>query len=123
VIAFIVIPRPQALNSRSVKIDWIGAFLVTSSLVLLIFALSEGNSHVHGWAKPYIPPLIVAFALLFSAFLGWQWWLENRTDREPLMGLSIWHHKGFSISMAVAAFFWASFNNYMVYSTYLSVVI
>ena len=34
------------------RIDWLGAFLVTSGLILIIFALSQGKYALQGWATP-----------------------------------------------------------------------
>jgi MFS family permease len=125
VAAYFIIPVPKkpaaARNpaAKSITLDWFGAFLITTSLILLIFTLSQGNTGKHGWQKPYIPSLILVFVIMFMVFVAWEWWLENKTDREPLMRMSIWGHKGFTMSMIVTGFFWGSFNNYMVYATFL----
>jgi MFS family permease len=124
--AYVVIPHAKnnataGLTAKSITLDWFGAFLITTSLILLIFALSQGNTGHNGWQKPYIPSLILVFVILFMTFVGWEWWLENKTEREPLMRMSIWSHTGFTMSMIVTGFFWASFNNYMVYATFLYV--
>jgi hypothetical protein len=33
-------------------IDWLGAFLVTGGLILIIFILSQGQNASQGWATP-----------------------------------------------------------------------
>jgi len=123
--AYFVIPCPKKSPSvtpvKRPTLDCFGALLITLSLVLLIFALSQGNTGTDGWTKPYIPSLLLVFVILFMTFIAWEWWLENKTQLEPLMRISIWSNRGFSISMVVTGFFWASFNNYMIYSTFLSV--
>lgn len=126
VIAFFIIPAPAAVGTaanatarKKPSLDYLGAFLITTSLILLIFTLSQGNSGKAGWHAPYIPSLILVFVILFMLFVGWEWWLENKTQREPLMRLSIFSNTGFTMSMVVTGFFWASFNNYMVYATFL----
>jgi len=125
VAAYFVIPRPRRNHSvtpvERPTLDYFGALLITLSLVLLIFTLSQGNTGDDGWAKPYIPSLMLVCVILFMTFVGWEWWLENKTKLEPLMRMSIWSNRGFTMSMIVTGFFWASFNNYMIYATFLYV--
>lgn len=122
VAAYFVIPRPRRNHSVTPvdrpTLDYFGALLITLSLVLLIFTLSQGNTGDDGWAKPYIPSLLLVCVILFMTFVGWEWWLENKTKLEPLMRMSIWSNRGFTVSMVVTGFFWASFNNYMIYATF-----
>ncbi|KAF8533386.1 major facilitator superfamily domain-containing protein [Trichophaea hybrida] len=119
-VAFFIIPPPPPENPHKKKLtlDYFGAFLITTSLILLIFTLSQGNSGGKGWHAPYIPSLILVCVILFMTFVGWEWWLEHKTEKEPLMRLSLWNHRGFTMSMILTGFFWASFNNYMVYATF-----
>jgi predicted MFS family arabinose efflux permease len=122
VIAYFIIPPPATNRpKKNITLDYFGAFLITTSLILLIFTLSQGNSGAGGWHAPYIPSLILVCVILFMIFVGWEWWLEHKTQNEPLMRLSLWNHRGFTMSMIVTGFFWASFNNYMVYATFLYV--
>ncbi|KAI5852371.1 major facilitator superfamily domain-containing protein [Tricharina praecox] len=120
--AYFVIPVPKKSHSvtpvERPMLDYFGAFLITLSLVLLIFTLSQGNTGDDGWTKPYIPSLLLVFVILFMTFVAWEWWLENKTKLEPLMRMSIWSNRGFTVSMVVTGFFWAAFNNYMVYATF-----
>ena len=39
------------------RIDWLGAFLVTAGLVMIVFVLGEGG--VVGWATPCSSPFLV----------------------------------------------------------------
>ena len=34
------------------RVDWIGAFLVTTGLVLIVLVLSQGEIAPHQWATP-----------------------------------------------------------------------
>ena len=34
------------------RVDWIGAFLVTTGLVLIVFVLGQGEIAPHQWATP-----------------------------------------------------------------------
>lgn len=115
----LVIPRPrvQPLESQVKNaIDWPGGIMVTVGLVVLMFALTDGN--VVGWSRPYIPVLIVLSILLVTAFLAWQLHLENNTIRRPLMKVSIFKNLRVSAAMAIMSLFFAAFNNFLVFATF-----
>lgn len=109
-------PKPNpATTSKPPTIDYPGAFLITTGLLCLMFALTEGN--VVGWSTPYIPVLIVLSILLISTFVYWQHYLEKR-HRHPLMAVSIFRNPRFAAAQLIMLLFFASFNNYLIYATY-----
>ncbi|KAE9972043.1 hypothetical protein EG328_005265 [Venturia inaequalis] len=118
VVAFFVIPLPPAHLQHTTKltVDWIGGALITVGLLMLMFALTEGN--VVGWSTPWIPVLIVLSLAIIGLFIFWQWYLENKTMRQPLMKISIWHSQQFCAAMIIMALFFSSFNNYLIFVTY-----
>ncbi|KAJ9658184.1 hypothetical protein H2198_003889 [Neophaeococcomyces mojaviensis] len=60
-------------------IDWIGAGLITSGIVLLVFSITE-SAHV-GWRTPYIPTLFsISVVLLLGAV-----WFEGWIAKQPLL--------------------------------------
>lgn len=123
VAGYFLIPRvsregdEKRLKALKTHVDWPGAVLVTVGLLVLMFALTEGN--VVGWSTAYIPSLIVVALLLIVAFVFWQWYLEKRTDRPPLMKVSMWKNPRFAAAQIVMALFFASFSNFLVFATYL----
>ncbi|KAF1989783.1 MFS general substrate transporter [Aulographum hederae CBS 113979] len=118
VAGIILIPKPPPNVQRpSVKdVDWIGGFLVTASLLALLAGLTEGN--VVGWSTAYIPVLLVLFAVLMAAFILWQWFLEKKTSRKPLVKITIFKNGKFSAAMVIMCLFFSSFNNYIIFATY-----
>jgi MFS family permease len=116
--AIFVVPRPPLVEPTGIKgaIDWIGGTLITSGLLALLFALAEGN--VVGWNTPWIPALIVISVLLIVLFALWQWILERKC-RRPLMKVSIFKNTRFSAAMVIMTLLQASFNNFLVFATYL----
>jgi predicted MFS family arabinose efflux permease len=120
---FFVIPPPPASLVPPQKglvllksVDWLGGFFVTAGLLALLFALTEGN--VVGWRTPWISVLIVVALILLGIFFAWQWYQENRTDRRPLIKVSIFKNGRFCAGLAIMALFFAGFNNFIVYATY-----
>lgn len=118
---FIPLPPLHAGASQlKSSVDWIGGTLVTVGLLALMFALTEAN--VVGWSTSYIPVLIETSIVLIAVFVLWQWYLENKTARQPLMRVSIFRSTKFSGAMMIMLLFVMSFNNYNVLATYLYVL-
>jgi hypothetical protein len=99
-------------------VDWAGGTLITIGLVMLVFALSEGN--VVGWSTPWVPSLIVLSLLVIVAFGYWQHYLETKTQRRPLMKMSMFKNSKFLWANVLMALFFSSFNNFLVYATYVT---
>ncbi|RDW87601.1 hypothetical protein BP5796_03295 [Coleophoma crateriformis] len=122
--AYFMIPKdfpPDTNVSRSTlvsHIDWVGALVITAGLVLLIFALSEGNDLKKGWRKPFVLASLILSILLLMAFCFWEYYLESKTTRDPLIPISLFKNKHFSVGMAIAFLFYGAFNNYLIYTTY-----
>jgi Na+/melibiose symporter-like transporter len=112
-------PKPAGLTSKkslASTVDWFGGGLVTAGILCLLFALTEGN--VVGWKTVWIYLLIVIGLLFVAIFAAWQWYQETHTTRPPLMKVSLFRNKHFSIAMVLMAIFFSSFNDYLIYATY-----
>lgn len=77
-IAWIVPESPTRIHSRA---DWLGGGTLSLALVLLLLAVSEGNSW--GWASPGVLGLFGAAALLFAL-----WVRIERRVAEPMVDLA-----------------------------------
>lgn len=114
-----VIPLPKAHPKPSdVKnaVDWIGGTMITVSLMVLLFALTEGN--IVGWYTAWVIVLIILSVLMLAAFVCWQLYLEKRTSRRPLMKVTIFASAEISAAMFTMATFFAAFNNFLIFATY-----
>ncbi|ETS86370.1 hypothetical protein PFICI_00198 [Pestalotiopsis fici W106-1] len=112
-------PKPAELTSGkslASTVDWFGGGLITAGILCLLFALTEGN--VVGWKTVWIYLLIVIGLLFIAIFAAWQWYQEKHTTRPPLMKISLFKNKHFSIAMVLMAIFFSSFNDYLIYATY-----
>ncbi|ORY58185.1 major facilitator superfamily [Pseudomassariella vexata] len=115
--SFALIPdetRCAVDNEESrLDLDWLGALIISGSLVMLLYALSEGN--VIGWGTPMIPSLIAASLALMVAFYFWQRHLERNTKRAPLVRVSMFRDTQFTAAFVAVACFFASFSSYFVF--------
>lgn len=117
---FLIPPPPTTLHAQGVKakatVDWIGAVLITAGLMVMLFALTEGN--VVGWSTPWVPVLIVVAVILIAIFVLWQWHLEKTGKQTPLMKVSVFKNLHFSAAMVIMFLFFSCFNSYLIFVTY-----
>ncbi|KAL6303364.1 major facilitator superfamily domain-containing protein [Sparassis latifolia] len=76
------------------RVDWLGAFLITAGLVMIVFVLSDGSIAPNGWKTGSNWPadiiaLLVVGVLLMVAYVGWQYYLERVQD-DPEAPRSWW---------------------------------
>ena len=72
----------ESKDETTKSFDALGAFLVTSGLVVLVLGITKG--HDWGWGSGRTIGVFVVSALLLAAFLAWE-----ARHHEPLMPLSI----------------------------------
>jgi MFS family permease len=108
-------PRIQPMDLKN-SVDWAGGATVTVAILVLLFALTEGN--VVGWSTPWIPVLIVLSLLLLAAFIFWQLHLENKTTRRPLIKISMFRDYKIAAAMFAMMSFFGAFSNFLVFATY-----
>ncbi|KAJ7595339.1 putative efflux transporter [Mycena floridula] len=105
------------------RVDWLGGFLVTVGLVLIVFVLGQGESAPQRWATPYIIALLILGVLFIAAFLQWQHFLDgvhdpsskrdsqSRWTPPPLMSLKLWTRRRgrVGVMFCIAFLNWCSF--------------
>lgn len=68
------------------RVDWIGAFLVTAGLVLIVFVLGQGEIAPQQWATPcklYGPPIIFPSLTSFSSSFNIRYYFPSHRWRSP----------------------------------------
>lgn len=121
VIAIFVVPKepPKSAEEATVRasgVDWIGAFLFSAGFLLLLVSLSQGGSD--RWKATCIITIIIVSGFLLIAFVLWEHHLEENNTKEPLMKVSTFSYKKFSISMIIITLFSAGFINFCLYTAY-----
>jgi EmrB/QacA subfamily drug resistance transporter len=99
------------------KIDIAGAFTVTASLILAVYAIVNGNQE--GWTSAQTLGLLVAAAVLLAVFLG----IESRVAN-PLVPLRLFKLRNVSVANVVGVL-WAAamFAWFFLSALYLQLVL
>ncbi len=88
-----LVPR---LQTHTHTFDWVGVALSAIGLFCTVFAIQEGETY--SWGKITgiisVPGLIVVGVALIVVFVWWQW----RQKSEPLVPLSLFSDRNFSVS-------------------------
>lgn len=79
------------LETHQHAFDWTGVALSGVGMFLLVFGIQEG--HQHDWTG-WIVAMIVGGVVVLAAFVLWQ----KRNTREPLVPLSLFSDRNFSLS-------------------------
>ncbi|KAI0729086.1 efflux transporter [Fomitopsis betulina] len=104
------------------RVDWLGAFLVTAGLVLIVFVLSDGSIAPNGWKTPYIIALLIVGVLFMVFYVLWEAFLERKLDAHspawwtppPLMRVSLWGRaRGkLAVTLCLALLEYGGFNSF-----------
>ena len=92
-LAYRLVPR---LPTNTHRFDWIGVALSGVGMFLLVFGIQEGHQYDWGVITGIItvPALIAGGVLVLTAFVVWQ----ARNRREPLVPLSLFRDRNFSLA-------------------------
>ncbi|KAG7529043.1 hypothetical protein FFLO_05805 [Filobasidium floriforme] len=108
------------------NIDWIGALLSITGLVLLFYVLAVAPGAKKGWGTPYIVVLFILGFVMLGLFAIWQWYIERRESItiKPLVPLGVFAlDKGrVSLLFLVAMLCFAGYAGFMfLFTLYLEV--
>jgi hypothetical protein len=105
ILGFFVFETDEPSTEEDKRVDWIGAVMVTTGLVLIVFVLSDVPAAHRGWKNPresspfpsaflHIHPdlttcaddiaLFIVGVLLVLLFIAWQYYLERRLENPDL---------------------------------------
>jgi len=99
-----LLPKASSNIAPAVRLDVGGAFAITASLMLAVYAIVNGN--IVGWAAPQTLWQLALAMLLLVTFLYWEARLE-RLGKAPLMPLSLFQSRGLTLANIIAVL-WAA---------------
>ena len=101
ILGFFTIPKDWAdkepLNWESIKrFDVLGTLLTVSGIGMFSAGISLGDTAPQGWKTGYVLALLIVGIFLMVAFVFWELWFKY-----PLVPMSIWRDRNFSLSLAI----------------------
>lgn len=100
-------PEPSKKDNGNRRVDWMGAFLITSGLSLFSFALTQSGLVEKGWRTPYIPVVLVISILLIVLYGFWEHFVEKKTSIPPLSRLVIFSRRQWKVTAILVVSFFA----------------
>lgn len=89
VLGWFCLPKDRIEGQTRPKLDFVGAGLSTTGLILLSFVLSSGGEY--GWGKAFIIVLLILSVAMIVGFT----WVEKKVSN-PIMPLSLWKLENFA---------------------------
>jgi len=107
---------PPSAGTGRARLDLAGMVLVTAALVATVLPLISGQSA--GWPLWTVLSFVAA-ALLYGAFVGYQWRLGSRGG-SPLIELDLFRERAFSAGLVAQLVFWMGQGSFfLVFALYL----
>ena len=115
VTSYLTIP-PDAEERRAmgIKMDWLGAILISSGLILVAFAITDSSHAPKGWATPYIYSLLIVGALILAAAVVVEGWVV----KQPLLPFDLFCVKYMTPLIIALFFFYGTLGIFLLYTTF-----
>ena len=78
------------------KFDVVGTLLTVAGIGMFSAAISLGDTASHGWKTGYVLALLIVGIFLMIGFVFWELWFKY-----PLVPMSIWRDRNFSVALAI----------------------
>jgi MFS family permease len=102
-VSLFLIPAAKRDRTKNVKFDVSGVSLLTTAVILFIFAVTSGSSK--GWATAYVlAPLIISIVLTVVFF----WWEAHTNPDDAVLPPRMWSYRNFGVlvTLALLPYFW-----------------
>ena len=95
----------EPLNWETIKrFDIVGTLLTVSGIGMFSAAISLGDTAAQGWKTGYVLALLIVGIFLMVTFVFWEMWFKY-----PLVPMSIWKDRNFSLNLGVLMLGFMSF--------------
>lgn len=112
--AYFSIPSDHAeRRKQGIKMDFAGAVLIVSGLILFVFAITDSSHAPKGWKTPYIYVTFVAGCLL----LGAAFYVEGWKAKKPLLPFDLFHVPHMRPLVLALLFTYGSLGVWLLYGT------
>lgn len=103
--------NPEHAKKVLLGLDYIGSFLSFAAFALICFALTQVDATIRRWHTPYIIAMLVLGICLIPVFVLW----EHFGTKNPIMQLSLFRNKQFTMCMVITCFSWIIFQGSITY--------
>ena len=112
--AYFFIPTPFVTRNKDVSMDWLGAGLISSGLILFTFAITDSAHAPRGWKTPYIYVLFIigSLILLLAGYV------ECNVAKDPLLPSSLFKVKYMPALTVALLLTYGSLGIFLLYATY-----
>ena len=93
--------------------DFAGAALIVSGLILFVFAITDSSHAPDGWKTPYIYVLFIVGCLL----IGVAFWVEGWKATNPLLPFDLFHVPYMGSLVLALLFTYGSLGVWLLYGT------
>lgn len=115
VISWFSVPSDmQERKGLGIKMDWWGAGLISSGLILVVFAITDSADAPKVWATPYI---YVTFTV-GMLFLGAAFYVEGWVAEQPLLPFDLFKVKYLKPLCVALLFQYGVLGNWLLYATF-----
>jgi hypothetical protein len=97
-----------------IKMDWAGALLISTGLILVVFAITDSSHASKGWGTPYIYSLLIVGVLILAAALYVEGWVAEM----PLLPFDLFSVKYMKPLLIALLFSYGSLGVFLLYSTF-----
>lgn len=115
VVAYFTIPSDTAERKQmKIKMDWLGAVLISAGLILVIFAITDSSHVPNGCRTPYIPTLLVVGVIVLGAAAYVEGWVADM----PILPADLFKVKYMTPLVIALLFSYGSLGIFLLYGTF-----
>jgi len=107
-------PDTQERRALGIKMDWLGTVLISTGLILVVFAITDSSHAPKGWATPYIYVLLVVGMFLLAAAIYVEGWVAEY----PLLPFDLFCVKYMASLIIALFFFYGTLGIFLLYTTF-----
>ncbi|KAH9814583.1 major facilitator superfamily domain-containing protein [Melampsora americana] len=118
ILSYFILPPdpPRDLSKGFRDVDWLGAFLLMSGLVLLVISLTFFPRF--GWKSSEMLGPVGGALLIFVAFFGWEIFVDRKGFCVPLLPVSLFKNRYFLALQILSGLVYLAFTNHNYFLNY-----
>jgi MFS family permease len=113
--AYFAVPSDyEEKRKQGIKMDWMGAGLIVSGLVLFVFSITDSSHAPNGWKTPYVYILLIIGYFLLGAAI----YVEGWVAKTPLLPFDLFCVPYMKALIAALFLVYGCLSVYLLYGTF-----